>query len=291
MTPLLRLLALIALLGAAVLAISAAQASGGDAKRGNERLDNEWRPGVAQAKRYANRRSGQVRFMIVDPFSRSQRHHQAGTAPMASLFKAMLLTTYLSEPNVRNRSLRESDRDLLGPMIKRSDDVAATRVRDIVGAGSVKKTARKAHMEDFSYHSVWGLSRTSPRDQAKFFLRIEQFIPERHEGYAKGLLADIVPSQRWGVGRVDPKGWKLYFKGGWGDGSGRVNHQTALYERGHCRMALSIMTENSPNHDYGSETLKGVAERLLSGFSAVSCPRHRIRRHVQAGGLEVIPAP
>jgi hypothetical protein len=34
------------------------------------------------------------------------------------------------------------------------------------------------------------------------------------------LLRTVVPSQRWGVARVRPDGWRLYFKGGWGSGSG-----------------------------------------------------------------------
>jgi hypothetical protein len=30
----------------------------------------------------------------------------------------------------------------------------------------------------------------------------------------------VIPSQRWGVGRVRPRGWSIYFKGGWGAGTG-----------------------------------------------------------------------
>ncbi len=292
MSWLVRFLAVVALVGAVTFVISGADASDDGAKRrASHRLGSEWRPDFQAAKRYANGRSGQVRFMIVDPFGRSHRLHHTGTAPMASLFKALLLATYLSEPNVRHRSLRDWERDLLGPMIKRSDDEAATRVRDIVGAGSVKGTARQADMQDFKYDPIWGLSRSSPRDQAHFFLRLERFIPERHEGYAKRLLAGIVRSQRWGVGRVHPDGWKLYFKGGWGDASGRVDHQTALYVRGGCRVALSIMTEHNPNHHYGTETLEGVAQRLMRGFGGVECSAHRIRRRAHAPGLQVVPVP
>jgi hypothetical protein len=268
-------------------------AQAGDAieRTGSDQLDSRWKPAVGAAKRYARGRRGEVRFMFIDPWRRAYRLGEARSAPMASLFKAMLLTTYLSEPGVRDRSLRESDRDLLGPMIKRSDNTTATRVRDIVGAGSVKRTARRADMKDFSYHSVWGLSRTSPRDQAHFFHGIERFIPERHEDYALGLLADIVPSQRWGVGKVDPKGWRLHFKGGWGDGSGRVDHQSALYLRGSCRAAVSIMTEFNPHHAYGKETLEGVAERLMRGFGQVECSRRDDPRNVHAPGLQVEQTP
>jgi hypothetical protein len=279
------------LLCGAAFALAGAHAGQRAEKRGTQQFDSRWEPAFGAAKRYARGRSGDVRFMFIDPWKRAYRFNHAGSAPMASLFKAMLLTTYLSEPDVRDRSLRESDRDLLGPMIKRSDNVTATRVRDIVGAGSIRRTARKADMEDFSYHSVWGLSRTSPRDQAHFFGTIERYIPERHEDYALNLLADIVPSQRWGVGKVDPRGWSLHFKGGWGDASGRVDHQSALYLRGPCRASVSIMTEFNPSHRYGKATLEGVAERLMRGFGQVTCSKRTKPRHVHAPGLQFDSAP
>ena len=49
----------------------------------------------------------------------------------------------------------------------------------------------------------------------------------RHRAYAMRLLASITPSQRWGIGEVAPKGWKLYFKGGWGYGTGLMDHERA----------------------------------------------------------------
>ncbi len=51
------------------------------------------------------------------------------------------------------------------------------------------------------------------------------YIPRAHRPYARFLLSHVIRMQRWGVGRVVPKGWKLYLKGGWGSGSGRVDHR------------------------------------------------------------------
>ncbi len=96
-------------------------------------------------------------------------------------------------------------------------------------------------------------------------------MPNRHRRYARSLLSGIVPRQRWGIARARPKGWKIYFKGGWGVGTGRVNHQTAFLERGRCRVALSVMTEFSPGHNYGKQTQRGVAERLLEGIRRSQC--------------------
>jgi hypothetical protein len=76
----------------------------------------------------------------------------------------------------------------------------------------------------------------------------------------------VIASQRWGIGRVVPMGWRLFLKGGWGSGSGRVDHQVALVKRGRHRIALAVFTQFDPSHAYGKETLRGVALRLLGGL-------------------------
>jgi hypothetical protein len=82
------------------------------------------------------------------------------------------------------------------------------------------------------------------------------------------LLNTIAPVQRWGIARVRPAGWRLYFKGGWGSGTGWVDHQTALLTRGGQRVSLSILTFEDGSHTYGIQTLKGLAARLLSGLAS-----------------------
>lgn len=90
----------------------------------------------------------------------------------------------------------------------------------------------------------------------------------RQRAFAMRLLSSIVRSQRWGVAQVRPRGWALYFKGGWGSGTGAVNHQVALLRRGGRRAAIAIMTTGSPSHAYGKETLRGLAARLLRGLGS-----------------------
>jgi Beta-lactamase enzyme family len=225
-----------------------------------------WRPSIKSAKRYAEHRAGDVSFAVIDLDGRLRAFHGSGTAPTASVIKVMFLTAYLRQRSVRHRHLRPADRRLLSPMIRRSDNVAATRVRDIVGRDAIERLARAARMRDFTYNETWGLSRTSARDQARFMYRLRRYIPKRHRRYARKLLSSIVPSQRWGIAKVKSKGWKLFFKGGWGTGTGRVDHQVALLQEHRRRIAVAILTQFDPSHSYGKRTLKGVAERLLRGL-------------------------
>jgi Beta-lactamase enzyme family len=190
------------------------------------------------------------------------------TAPSASVLKAMLLVAYLRQPEVRARPLTKADRDLLAPMIRWSDNVAATRVRDIVGNDGLVRLARRVGMRAFVPAAIWGLSRIDAADQTLFFLHIDRYVPARHRATALKLLSSIVPSQRWGIAQVRPPGWALYFKGGWGSGTGAVDHQVALLRRGKRCVSVAILTTSSPSHAYGKQTLRGVAKRLLRGLSA-----------------------
>ncbi|MDQ3724426.1 MAG: class A beta-lactamase-related serine hydrolase [Actinomycetota bacterium] len=221
-----------------------------------------WRPDVAAAKRYAQKRAGEVAFATIDQRGRFRGYRVRDTAPAASVFKVMLLAALLRKRD--EHPLRRSDRRLLAPMIRWSDSVTATTIRNMVGVRRIRRLARVAGMRDFRYHPIWGLSQTSPRDQVRFMYHLPRYIPKRHRPYARHLLSHVIRPQRWGIGRVVPRGYKLFLKGGWGSGSGRVDHQVALLKHGRKRIALAIFTEFDPSHGYGKRTLRGVAARLLT---------------------------
>ena len=223
-----------------------------------------WHPHFRAAVSYARGRSTSFSIAVRDQQGRWYRHRSRKMRPAASVFKVMLLVTYLRMS--RHRDLRHHDKELLGPMIKWSCSSCASRVRDIVGHRRIRRLARKAHMARFRLARPWGLSQITAADQADFMYKLERYIPERHEGYARYLLSHIVPSQRWGIGRLDLGRWRLFFKSGWATGTGQVSHQVAWIERGDKRISMAVLTENSPNHQYSIRTLRGIFRRLLRGL-------------------------
>jgi len=230
-----------------------------------------WEPDVAAARAYAEQRPGVVSFAVRTD-GRFWGHRTTRGVPSASVLKAMLLVAYLRRGDVRARPLRRADKRLLAPMVRRSDDVTATRVRGIVGDAGLYRLAKVARMQRFKTAPIWGMSRVDARDQTRFFLHIDRFVPPRHRSYAMTLLRTVVPSQRWGVGRATPDGWRISFKGGWGSGSGAVDHQVALLQRGDLRVSVAIMTTSNGSHAAGKRTLEGVARRLLRGLDDVTPP-------------------
>jgi beta-lactamase family protein len=228
-------------------------------------LEQAWRANMLSAIQYRRHRRGDVAFAVRTPdaFYGYRPDHQEWSA---SVLKAMLMVAYLNRRSVAGRALGAHDKSLLHPMITRSDNEAADRVDEIVGAGGLRALASQVGMSHFAAaEPIWGESEITPRDQTKFFLHIDSQIAPRHRAYGMRLLASIVPSQRWGIGEVAPKGWKLYFKGGWGSGTGLVDNQVALLVRGCSRVSIAVLTMNDGSHAYGKQTLKGLFQRLLRG--------------------------
>jgi hypothetical protein len=231
-----------------------------------------WQPHVAAAIAYAHTRAGEVSFAVRSE-QRQWGWRVTRTVPSASVLKAMLLVAYLDDPRVRDRPLRESDRRLIDPMIERSDNEAATSVLGFVGPAGVDGVARRAGMREFSLDpTIWGLSRIDAADQARFFLHIDREVVPRHRAAAMHLLASVVPSQRWGIGRISLPGWQLYFKGGWGAGTGEVEHQVVLLRHGAIRLSLAVLITDSPSHEYAKQTLQGLFARLLRGVGRLIAP-------------------
>jgi beta-lactamase class A len=229
----------------------------------NPALARGWARRVAAARRYAATRPGSVAFAVRTP-TRIHGHRLDQVFASTSVVKAMLLVAHLRA--ARGRRLTARERALLGPMIRASDDAAANAIFVRVGTGGLDRLAETAGMTHFTPASpVWGNTQITARDQTRFFLRLERLLPPRHRAYALTLLRTIVPSQRWGVGKLRLRGWRVYFKGGWGSGTGRIDHQVVLLTRGQERLAVAVLTRGNGSHAVGKQTLEGVFRRLLRG--------------------------
>jgi hypothetical protein len=238
-------------------------------------LDQLYGPNILSAFGYQRHRTGDIAFAVRTDhsFYGYRPDHQEWSA---SVLKAMLLVAYLDRPDVAGRSLHNSERALLDPMITRSDNNAANQMDQIVGDDGLRALAARVGMRNFvPTHPIWGESLITPRDQTRFFLHIDSFIPPIHRWYAMHLLASITPSQRWGIGEVAPRGWKLYFKGGWGSGTGLIDNQVALLRRGCARVSIAVLTMHDGSHDYGKETLKVIFRKLLKGLPLGHHRRYR----------------
>ncbi len=230
-----------------------------------ERLNALWKPDMRAAIDYAHTRQGDIEFAV-----RTDHRYYGYRADhvewSASVVKAMLLVAYLDRPSVANRPLNGYDGSLLRPMIEFSDNNAASTVVGIVGDGGLSALAHRVGMKHFATAAIWGETHITADDQTKFFYNIDHYVVARHRGFAMHLLASVTPSQRWGIGEIPPAHWHLYFKGGWGYGTGLLDHQVVLLTRGCTRTSLAVLSMYDGSHQYGKDTLRGIFSRLLRGF-------------------------
>jgi hypothetical protein len=182
----------------------------------------------------------------------------------ASVVKAMILVARLRQ--IGNHMPSGSDQAVLDPMIQVSDNDAATVAYGWVGDGGLRAVGKRAGMRDLIVPGgSWGNVDFSAADQAHLFLVIDKLVPPRSRAYARQLLSSIVSYQRWGFSRFSlARGWKTFFKGGWRTtGRGSLVHEAALFERRGKRFSMAVLTDGDPSHDYGTETLRGVASRIF----------------------------
>jgi hypothetical protein len=134
--------------------------------------------------------------------------------------------------------------------------------RRLGGDRALLDVARAARLRRLGVDGTWSNVQVTAADVARFFLAADRLVPRRHRAYARRLLEDVHPRQRWGIpAGLRGQGWRVRFKGGW---RRKLVHQGALVERDGHRIALAVLTDGNPTHVYGRNTLRGVARRLLT---------------------------
>jgi hypothetical protein len=202
-------------------------------------------------------------FALIDTHGRLHGFAPHRRYITASVVKAMILVARLRQ--IGNRMPSASDQAVLNPMIQVSDNDAATVAYGWVGDSGLLAVAKRAGMHDLTVGGYWGNVVFSAADQAHLFLVIDKLVPPRSRAYARHLLSSIVSYQRWGFSRYSlRRGWQTFFKGGWRTTDrGSLVHEAALFERRGRRFSLAVLTDGNPSHDYGTETLRGVASRIF----------------------------
>jgi hypothetical protein len=243
-------------------------------------------PQMSAAAAWAGERKAWVSWAVIDSAGRIHGRHTTRGYPSASVSKSMLLVAALRR--VGNRDPVPRDLALqLDPMIRISDNDAAHVVfRRLGGDRAFRDVARAARLRRVRFNGTWPNLRISAGDVARFFLRADRLVPRRHRPYARRLLQRIDHAQSWGVPHaLRGRGWRVLFKGGWRRG---IVHQGALAERGGRRIAIAVLTDGNPTHDYGRRTIEGVAKRLLTAGRG---PQVRTVRPERAAPRRWIPSP
>lgn len=216
-----------------------------------------------RAREYAAGRSGVASFAVVNSEGKLRGRRLNRRYPAASTVKAMLLAAEVRR--LRHSPIDGSTDSLLTAMITRSDNDAADAIYDRVGDAGLFEIADRAGMTRFDVAGFWGNAQVAAGDLARFFGDLDRVFVKRHREYAKGLLGSIVEEQRWGIPAAAGDKWAVRFKGGWLPDHALAHQAAELRERdGPRELSIAVLTDDMPSFDYATDTVREVAERLLS---------------------------
>jgi len=221
--------------------------------------------GIRRAREFATNREGRVAFAVVDTSGDLTCYRCRVRYRSASVVKAMLLFAYLNQLARTNEPLTADHEEDLHSMIRVSDNDAATAIWTHVGKEELSKLGAQAQMTGFAVSDSWGSARITAGDQARFFAGMVDLTAPAYRDYARALLLSIAADQSWGIPEVARPQWQVFFKGGWlTSARGSLVHQVARLESERSSLAIAVLTDRNPSDSYGRETIRGIAERLLT---------------------------
>jgi beta-lactamase class A len=217
----------------------------------------------------------------------------------ASVVKVTILGTLLRDAQAAHRSLTLRERSLAWAMITRSDNGAASALWDEDGRSRLQRFLDAAGMTrtGLGPGAAWGLTRITAADETRLLwllLQPNRVLDTSSRDYALALMADVTPSQRWGVPAGAPKSLVVHVKNGWlplGPYEWRINSLGGFTGHGQ-RYSIVVLTQDNPTMSYGVTTVEKIAEAVNRDLN----PGPRAR--VPASGVppseetpdEVVPA-
>lgn len=206
----------------------------------------------------------------------------------ASVVKTIILATLLNKREREHLSLlSDRERQLARAMITLSDNNAATALWNQDGMRNLDYFLRAAGMTDTHLNPAWGLTRITAQDETillrNILLRPNKVLNTHAQSYELRLMAEVIPSEHWGVSASRPIGFTVCIKNGWAplpfvSSPWWVNSTGAFTNRNPARdYTMVILTRGNANETTGVTTIEDIAgpiNRALAGAGARFGPAH-----------------
>jgi len=186
----------------------------------------------------------------------------------ASVVKATILAALLRWHQETKRPLSAREQRLATLMITQSDNDAATALWNEVGLARLQHFLDLAKMTEtlLNREGYWGLTQITARDELtllRLLTSSNTVLSASSRKYQLGLMARVIPAQRWGVPAGAPRYVTVYVKNGWlplSDGW-HINSIGAFIGHGRDYMMV-VLSDGNPTMDYGVTTVEAVAEAV-----------------------------
>jgi hypothetical protein len=167
-------------------------------------------------------------------------------------------------------------------MITRSDNGAASALWADTGRTALRRFLARARMTHTHLDpgGAWGLTRITADDETRLLwllLNANQVLNTSSRHYELALLADVIPSQRWGVPAGAPQRLVVHVKNGWlplAPHRWRINSIGGFTGHGQ-RYSIVVLTQDNPTMDYGVDTVEAIARAVNRALNPGTIARVR----------------
>ena len=143
--------------------------------------------------------------------------HQTWHFYAASVIKVTIISALLRKEH-GPAGLTSAQRHLAYLMITQSSNSAATALWDDVGMSGMQAFLDRAGMRDTILSDAWGLTQITAQDELTL-LRVlatnRKVLSKPSRRYVLRLMANVIPSERWGVSAGAPSDITVHLKNGW----------------------------------------------------------------------------
>jgi hypothetical protein len=185
----------------------------------------------------------------------------------ASVVKVTILGTLLREAETQHRQLTSSEVRLARLMITQSDNSAASALWAHVGRGRLRYFLSRAGMKQTQLGpgGYWGLTQITAHDELllmNLLMYPNTVLDAASRAFALNLMAQVIPSQRWGVPAGAPTDLTVHVKNGWlplATHGWRI-HSIGCFTGHQKGYSIVVLTEDNPTMAYGITTIERAAQ-------------------------------
>ena len=187
----------------------------------------------------------------------------------ASVMKVTILAALLRKTQEQHRKLTEAELRNAWLMITQSDNDAANYLWFDVGLTFMQHFLDLAGMTQTSLGPgpYWGLTQITARDEMRLLRLLvtkNTVFDTKSRDYALGLMARVIPSQRWGVTAGAPRGLTAHVKNGWLPlaAHGWRIHSIGCFTGHGGGYCIVVLTQDNPTMSYGVATIELIARAI-----------------------------
>ena len=187
----------------------------------------------------------------------------------ASVVKVTILSALLRKAQEQHRYLTRTEALLAEEMITQSDNYAASVLWDDVGRYHLQRFLNLARMTQtyLGPGGYWGLTQITAYNEIlllRLLVNRNSVLDTSSRHYVLGLMARVIPAQRWGVPAGAPTSLTVHVKNGWLPllTHGWRIHSIGTFTGRGGGYSIVVLTQDNPTMAYGIDTIEAIARAI-----------------------------